>query len=211
MKVFIDGRNGTTGFRICERLQGRKDISLIVLKEEDRKNAKKRKEAIFESDVTFLCLPDDAAREAAALSEGATKLLECTVSGAADEKTAKTVAKSVICSSLLKAAMFGADANWGRVLCAIGYSGADVDVNKIHVSFVSAAGEVAVCESGAGLDFSEELAKKILTEKEIGIYVNLNSGAYNAVARGRDFGRHDSQNGMLYRSHPPRRKESIHH
>ena len=88
--------------------------------------------------------------------EGATKLLECKVSGANTLDTAKTVAKSVICSSLLKAAMFGADANWGRVLCAIGYSGADVDVTKIDVSFISNKGEIIVCQNGAGVDFGEK-------------------------------------------------------
>lgn len=118
--------------------------------------------------------------------EGATKMLECTVSGAKDIATAKTVAKSVICSSLLKAAMFGADANWGRVLCAIGYSGADVDVNKIDVSFVSCAGEIKVCENGAGIDFSEEIAKKILLEKEIGIVISLGDGDGYASAWGCD-------------------------
>ncbi|MBO5327091.1 MAG: bifunctional ornithine acetyltransferase/N-acetylglutamate synthase [Clostridia bacterium] len=118
--------------------------------------------------------------------EGATKLLECKVSGAADEKTAKTVAKSVICSSLLKAAMFGADANWGRVLCAIGYSGADVDVNKVDVAFRSAKGTVLVCKNGAGVDFSEEIAKEILLEKEIEILVGLNSGESAATAFGCD-------------------------
>ena len=118
--------------------------------------------------------------------EGATKLLECRVAGAADEQTAKTVAKSVICSSLLKAAMFGADANWGRVLCAIGYSGAAVDVGRIDVAFRSPAGEVAVCQNGAGVDFSEERAKEILLEKEIEILVCLNSGAASAAAWGCD-------------------------
>ncbi len=118
--------------------------------------------------------------------EGATKLLECRVSGAADIATAKTVAKSVICSSLLKAAMFGADANWGRVLCAIGYSGADVDVNKVDVAFQSAAGTVEVCKNGAGIPFSEEIAKVVLSEKEIDILVGLNSGEADAVAWGCD-------------------------
>ncbi len=118
--------------------------------------------------------------------EGATKLLECSVSGAKDEKCAKTVAKSVICSSLLKAAMFGADANWGRVLCAIGYSGADVDVNKIDVSFASKEGTIAVCKNGAGVDFSEEIAKKILLEKEINIIIELNDGDASATAWGCD-------------------------
>ncbi len=118
--------------------------------------------------------------------EGATKLLECSVSGAEREDIAKTVAKSVICSSLLKAAMFGADANWGRVLCAIGYSKAPVDVTKIDVSFRSPAGEILVCKDGSGVDFSEEKAKRILLEKEIEILVSLGSGAASATAWGCD-------------------------
>ncbi len=118
--------------------------------------------------------------------EGATKLLECRVTGAASESAAKTVAKSVICSSLLKAAMFGADANWGRVLCAIGYSGADVDINKVSVSFRSVAGEILVCENGAGVPFSEEIAKKILLERDIEILVGLGDGESDATAYGCD-------------------------
>jgi len=118
--------------------------------------------------------------------EGATKLLECSVTGAKDKLNAKIVAKSVICSSLLKAAMFGADANWGRVLCAIGYSGARVDVNKIDVSFISNKGEIAVCKNGSGVDFSEEKAKEILLEKQIVIAVNLNDGEYSSTAWGCD-------------------------
>ena len=118
--------------------------------------------------------------------EGATKLLECKVSGARDVNTAQTVAKSVICSSLTKAAMFGADANWGRVLCAIGYSGADVAVDNIDVCFASAKGEIAVCKNGAGIDFSEEKAKEILLEDEIDILINLNSGSAAATAWGCD-------------------------
>lgn len=118
--------------------------------------------------------------------EGATKLLECSVEGAKSLDIAKTVAKSVICSSLTKAAMFGADANWGRVLCAIGYSGADVDVNKIDVSFISKKGEIAVCKNGSGVDFSEEKAKEILLEKEITIAVNLNDGEFCSKAWGCD-------------------------
>ena len=118
--------------------------------------------------------------------EGATKLLECKVSGARDLQTAKTAAKSVICSSLLKAAMFGADANWGRVICAIGYSGADVDVTKIDIAFQSKAGTIMVCKQGSALDFSEELAKVILLKDEIEILVNLNSGTEEAIAWGCD-------------------------
>ena len=118
--------------------------------------------------------------------EGATKLLECSVTGAKDEGTAKTVAKSIICSSLTKAAMFGADANWGRVLCAIGYSGADVDVSKVGVSFRSNAGTVEVCRDGAGVDFSEEQAKQILLQDEIDILVSLGDGQGAATAWGCD-------------------------
>ena len=118
--------------------------------------------------------------------EGATKLLECKVSGAKTKAVAKTVAKSVICSSLLKAAMFGADANWGRVLCAIGYSGADVDVTKIDVAFSSSKGTIDVCKNGSGVDFSEEKAKEILLEKEIDILVGLNDGEFDSAAWGCD-------------------------
>ncbi|MBR4287947.1 MAG: bifunctional ornithine acetyltransferase/N-acetylglutamate synthase [Clostridia bacterium] len=118
--------------------------------------------------------------------EGATKLLECKTFGAKTEKDAKTVAKSVICSSLFKAAMFGADANWGRVLCAIGYSGADVDVNKVDVSFVSKKGEIMVCKNGAGVPFSEEKAKEILLEKKIEVLIALNDGDAEAIAWGCD-------------------------
>ena len=125
-------------------------------------------------------------RSIAADGEGATKLLECKVSGAQNEDIAKTVAKSVVCSSLTKAAMFGADANWGRVLCAIGYSGADVDVNKIDVVFKSAKGSISVCENGAGVDFSEEKAKEILSENEIDILIDLKSGGASSTAWGCD-------------------------
>ena len=118
--------------------------------------------------------------------EGATKLLECKVSGGKTEAIAKTVAKSVICSSLVKAAMFGADANWGRVLCAIGYSGAKVDVTKIDVSFRSPAGKIDVCKNGAGIPFSEEVAKQVLLQKEIEILVGMNDGEAEATAWGCD-------------------------
>ena len=125
-------------------------------------------------------------RSIAADGEGATKLLECRVEEAADEATAKTVAKSVVCSSLLKAAMFGADANWGRVLCAIGYSGAEVDISKVDVAFESSAGKIPVCALGAGIDFSEEKAKEILLQDEILILVTLHSGSCSATAWGCD-------------------------
>ena len=130
--------------------------------------------------TAYLC------RRIAADGEGATKLLECIVTGACDDANARIVAKSVICSSLFKAAMFGADANWGRVLCAIGYSGANVDVNAVDVSFRSVKGEIAVCKNGAGIDFSEEKAKEILLENEIQILIELNTANGTATAWGCD-------------------------
>ena len=122
----------------------------------------------------------------AADGEGATKLLECIVSGAIDDINARIIAKSVICSSLFKAAMFGADANWGRVLCAIGYSGANVDVTKVDVSFESVKGRIDVCKNGAGIPFSEEKAKEILLESEIKIIIGVGNGNGNAIAWGCD-------------------------
>ena len=118
--------------------------------------------------------------------EGATKMIECSVIGAKSDACAKTVAKSVICSSLVKAAMFGADANWGRILCALGYSGADVDISKVGVAFSSDAGRITVCKNGAGVEFSEDEAKKILLEHEITIEIDLHDGEGNAVAWGCD-------------------------
>lgn len=125
-------------------------------------------------------------RSIAGDGEGATKLLECRVSGANSPDVACVAAKSVITSSLVKAAMFGADANWGRVLCALGYCGADLDVDAIDVSFVSRAGRVEVCKDGAGIPFSEELAKQVLSETEIEIAVRLGDGDYGATAWGCD-------------------------
>lgn len=118
--------------------------------------------------------------------EGATKLLRVIVSDCKTVEYARTIALSVVSSSLVKAAMFGADANWGRVLCAIGYAGCDVDVTKIDVSFESKAGKISVCENGAGIPFSEEIAKEILLCDEIDILVNMNDGHSNAIAYGCD-------------------------
>lgn len=118
--------------------------------------------------------------------EGATKLLISKVSGAKDEDTAKTVAKAVICSNLLKAAMFGEDANWGRVLCAVGYSDAEIDVDKIDVTFRSELGEVLVCQKGAGVDFSEELAAQVLSADTVIIQIDLKQANAFAEAYGCD-------------------------
>ncbi|MGN0504585.1 MAG: bifunctional ornithine acetyltransferase/N-acetylglutamate synthase [Ruminococcus sp.] len=130
--------------------------------------------------TVYLC------RNIAADGEGATKLVECVVTGAKSKEQAKLSAKSVICSSLVKAAMFGSDANWGRVLCALGYGVPDLDPTGVDVSFKSAKGEIPVCVKGAGIPFSEEKAKEILLENEVEILVNLNSGDCSATAWGCD-------------------------
>ena len=118
--------------------------------------------------------------------EGATKLIECICTGADSEKTAEIVAKSVITSNLFKSAMFGEDANWGRILCAIGYANAEFDINKVDVSISSDAGKIDVCKDGAGLDFSEDEAKKILIEEEIKIIISIGDGQCKAIAWGCD-------------------------
>lgn len=118
--------------------------------------------------------------------EGASKLLECICKGAPDQDTAIIVAKSVIRSPLFKCAMFGEDANWGRILCAIGYAEAEFDINKVDVDLVSASGQVAVCRNGSGVEFSEETAAKVLAEDEIYIHINLNQGEAQAKAWGCD-------------------------
>ena len=126
------------------------------------------------------------AKKMASDGEGARHLLTCTVSSAQDEAQAETIAKSVISSTLTKAAIFGADANWGRVLCAMGYSGAEFDPEMVDVSFASAAGEIAVCQKGRGLDFDEDKAKKILTEHDVEILVDLHSGSAQCTCWGCD-------------------------
>ncbi len=125
-------------------------------------------------------------RRIAGDGEGATRLLECKVSGASCMEDARKVAKSVICSSLVKSMIFGADANWGRVLCAIGYSGVTIDPDRVDVSFASSKGSIAVCKQGRGIPFSEELAKEILLEKEIEILIDLGSGNTCSTAWGCD-------------------------
>ena len=122
------------------------------------------------------CVMMNLTRMLAYDGEGATKLLECKVSGAKDLDTAIVVAKSVVCSPLLKCAMFGADANWGRVLCAVGYAPAEFDINQVAVTLASRAGSVDVCRNGAGIEFSEDIAKKVLLEDEIEILVSIGDG-----------------------------------
>ncbi len=173
--VSVDGDTSTNDM-VCILANGAAGNAEIT---EDCESFEKFKDALAEV-TRHLC------REIAKDGEGATKLIECYVTGAATKDIARVAAKSVICSSLVKSAMFGADANWGRVLCALGYAGVDIDVTKIDVSFVSQAGEIEVCKDGAGVDFSEEKAKEILLKDEIIINVALNSGEEFAKAWGCD-------------------------
>ena len=138
----------------------------------------------FKETLQELCI--HLARELARDGEGATRLITCTMTGAKSEDKAELMAKAVISSNLTKAAIFGADANWGRVLCAMGYSGADFNYERTEIYFRSAAGEIQVCEKGRGLAFDEELAAKVLSENEIEIFVKLNEGNEQATAWGCD-------------------------
>ena len=173
--VSIDGDTSTND-TVAVLANGRAGNPIITEDGEDCRAFARALAAV----TTYLC------RCIAKDGEGASKLLECRVTGGKDKTAAKATAKAVVCSSLTKAAMFGADANWGRVLCAIGYSGADVDVTKIDVKFVSCKGEVLVCKDGAGVPFSEDVAKEILLEDEIVIDISLNDGDAAASAFGCD-------------------------
>ena len=126
------------------------------------------------------------ARSMAKDGEGAKHLITCTVRGAATEEQAESISKSIISSTLTKAAIFGCDANWGRVLCAMGYSGETFDPERVDVAFASEAGEILVCKAGRGLDFDEELAKKILTEDEVDIDVTMAEGDESCTCWGCD-------------------------
>ena len=140
--------------------------------------------AAFLEALQALCMT--LAKKMASDGEGAKHLITCNVQGAKDEAQAETVSKSVISSTLTKAAIFGADANWGRVLCAMGYSGVEFDPDKVDVHFASAAGDIAVCEKGRGLDFDEELAKKILTEHDVEINITMGEGEATCTCWGCD-------------------------
>lgn len=139
---------------------------------------------IFENALYAVMM--NLARETARDGEGATKLIECIVNGAPSEKAAKAAAKSIISSNLVKAALFAADANWGRILCALGYADADFDIDRVSVELASSKGKITVCASGAGIAFSEEAAAEILSEEEIKILVDLRDGEHSAIAWGCD-------------------------
>lgn len=171
----VDGDTSTND-TLCILASGLADNPEITEENEDYK--------VFADGLMYVCTY--LARIMAKDGEGATKLVECKVSGAESEKAAKGIAKSVICSPLIKSAMFGNDANWGRVLCAIGYAGENTDVNKIDVYFKSTAGEVLVCSMGKGVEFSEEKATEILSQDEVLIDVILRDGDACATAFGCD-------------------------
>lgn len=173
--VSVDGDTSTNDM-VSILANGLAENEMIYKKDDSYNTFKKALNLV----TTSLC------KQIAADGEGATKLLECNVINAISKKAARLVAKQVITSSLFKAAMFGADANWGRVLCAIGYSNANVDINKVKVSFKSTKGEIIVCENGRGVSFSEEKAKDILLENIVFINIDLNDGSSKATAWGCD-------------------------
>ncbi|MBE6784838.1 MAG: bifunctional glutamate N-acetyltransferase/amino-acid acetyltransferase ArgJ [Ruminococcaceae bacterium] len=173
--ISVDGDTSTNDM-VCIMANGYADNAEIT---EENADFEAFKKALKEVSVKL-------SRLIAGDGEGAQRLLECTVTGAPEEITAKKIAKSIICSSLVKTAMFGADANWGRVLCAIGYTEGDFSVDKIDVYLSSCKGEIKVCANGFGIEFSEEKAKEILLENEIILTVNMNQGSCEATAWGCD-------------------------
>lgn len=174
-RVSVDGDTSTNDMASI-MANGMAGNTIISEQSDDFNNFK---EQLF---TIMKVLSKDIARD----GEGATKLLECVCSTAPDEYTAETVAKSIITSSLFKAAMFGEDANWGRILCAIGYAQAEFDITKVNVEFSSKGGRIAVCKNGSGIDFSEVLASRVLAAEEIQILVELNAGSNSATAWGCD-------------------------
>ena len=139
---------------------------------------------VFTKTLHHLC--EQLSRAIAADGEGASRLITCTVKDARSEESAERLSKAVVGSSLVKAAMFGADANWGRVLCAMGYSKAPFRPEFVDVTFSSAVGDILVCKDGAGVDFDEEAAKSILSQDEVVIRVDLHEGEYQATCWGCD-------------------------
>lgn len=173
--ISVDGDTSTNDM-VCIMANGKAENPIVDSEGEDFETFKEALKAVSIK----------LSRLIAGDGEGAQRLLECTVKNAPDEPTAKKIAKSIICSSLVKTAMFGADANWGRILCAIGYTEGDFKVDEIEVSISSCKGTVKVCEHGAGIPFSEEKAKEILLESEITLDINMNQGDFDATAWGCD-------------------------
>lgn len=174
-RVSVDGDTSTNDM-VCVMANGMAENAVITSENEDYE---------FFKDALYAVLMN-LARMMARDGEGATKLVECFCTGAYDDKTAEIIAKSVITSSLFKAAVFGEDANWGRILCAVGYAPADFDIHRVDVSFASAKGKLDVCKNGAGLDFSEDFAKEVLSEEEIQVLISVGDGTGSAIAWGCD-------------------------
>jgi len=174
-RVSVDGDTSTNDFCMI-MANGMAGNAEITTQDEDY--------ATFLQALTDLCI--HLARAIAADGEGATHLITCTVANAPDKQTAVAVAKSVISSSLVKSAIFGKDANWGRILCAAGYAGVSFDPNLVSISFISEAGEIAVCKNGRGLVFDEELATKVLTPHEIIIRIDMAQGVASGTCWGCD-------------------------
>ena len=172
-RVSVDGDTSTND-TCCILASGAAENPLIDWKSEDYD--------VFYGALKFVCT--ELAKKID--GEGATKLVTCTVSCSRSDEAAEKLAMEVIRSSLVKAAMFGADANWGRVLCAMGYSKAPFRPECVDVSFASAAGSIAVCKAGEGLEFDEDLAKKVLSQDEVEIQVNVNEGEHAVTAWGCD-------------------------
>lgn len=174
-RVSVDGDTSTND-TCCILASGAAGNEEIDWKSEDYE--------VFLGALGYVCT--ELAKKIAGDGEGATKLVTCTVTGSRSDEVAEKLAMEVIRSSLVKAAMFGADANWGRVLCAMGYSKAPFRPEYVNVSFASAEGEIPVCREGEGLDFDEALAKRILSQPEVEIRVNVNEGEHSATAWGCD-------------------------
>ena len=174
-RVSVDGDTSTND-TCCILASGAAENQLIDWKSEDYD--------VFYGALKFVCT--ELAKKIAGDGEGATKLVTCTVSGSRSDEAAEKLAMEVIRSSLVKAAMFGADANWGRVLCAMGYSKAPFRPECVDVTFASAAGSIAVCKADEGLEFDEDLAKKVLSQDEVEIQVNVNEGEHAVTAWGCD-------------------------
>lgn len=174
-RVSVDGDTSTND-TCCILASGAAENPQIDWKSEDYD--------VFFGALKFVCT--ELAKKIAGDGEGATKLVSCTVSGSRSDEAAEKLAMEVIRSSLVKAAMFGADANWGRVLCAMGYSKAPFRPECVDVTFASAAGSILVCKAGEGLEFDEALAKKVLSQDEVEIQVNVNEGEHSVTAWGCD-------------------------
>ena len=173
--ISVDGDTSTNDM-VCIMANGKAENTIIDCENEAFEIFKA---ALMEVSVKL-------SRKIAGDGEGAERLLECTVKNAPDVATAKNIAKSIICSSLVKTAMFGSDANWGRILCAIGYTPGDFRVDTIDVTLSSCKGSVKVCENGFGIEFSEEKAKEILLEDEIKLDIDMKQGSADATAWGCD-------------------------